>query len=100
LAAAGEACAMVALASAPKLAPFNPSSADVIDKACELVAPGLGPRDVVFDLGCGDGRLLVRMAQCFRCRCVGVEYDEVFVERARAEVKRQGLEALVEIRHG
>lgn len=86
------------LASAPKLAPFNPSSADVINRTCKLVG-SLGAHDVVFDLGCGDGRLLMALAERFGCRCVGVEYDERYVLRAREEVAHKGLSHLISVRH-
>ncbi|CAK9004801.1 Protein-lysine N-methyltransferase (Archaeal protein lysine methyltransferase) (aKMT) [Durusdinium trenchii] len=82
---------------APKLAPFNPSSKDVLRKACELARPT--PEDVVFDLGCGDGRLLVVMAKSSGCAGVGLEYDEQYYRRALADVEFEGLQDRVEIRH-
>jgi len=82
---------------ATKLAPFNPSSKDVIAKTCDLA--GVSSTDVVYDLGCGDGRLLVRLARDFKCKCVGVEYDETYVDRANKEVEFNKVGDLVEIRH-
>jgi len=82
---------------APRLAPFNPSSKDVIGKTAGLLQ--LDENDVLFDLGCGDARLLCELAKCFRCRCIGVEYDKEFVERALTEVKCTGTAEFVEIRH-
>lgn len=89
------------IADAPKLAPFNPSSADVIRQACDLLAKtgGIGKEDVVFELGCGDARLLCALAQKFGCRGVGVEYDARFVQRAQQEIEHYKVSHLVEVRH-
>lgn len=47
----------------------------------------LKPNDILFDLGCGDGRLLIRAAtQVDGLRCVGVEMDALFVERANKAI--------------
>lgn len=78
------------MVGAARLAPFNPSSAEVVRSAKSLAR--VGKSDVVFDLGCGDGRLLIHLAKNAGCRCVGVEYDEKFVSKAKAEVKHEGLE--------
>jgi hypothetical protein len=47
-----------------KLAPFNPASAEVVDTALELLQ--IKDNDVIYDLGCGDARLLVKVgnAEC------------------------------------
>ncbi|GBG34094.1 Ribosomal protein L11 methyltransferase, putative [Hondaea fermentalgiana] len=92
------------VAGAPKLAPFNPSSPDVIHRTCDLLGPGkhgagIGEDDVVFDLGCGDARLLCAVALKYGCRCVGVEYDARFAERAEKEVEHYKVGHLVEVRH-
>jgi len=86
------------IAGAPKLAPFNPSSAEVVARTGELAR--ITEDDVVYDLGCGDGRLLASLASERRCRCVGIEYDPVYVERAKEEVEYRGVGDLVEVRHG
>jgi tRNA A58 N-methylase Trm61 len=54
--------------------------------------------DVVFDLGCGDGRVLVMAAQEYGARAVGVEVQLGVVEEAWAEVADHDLEDQVEIR--
>lgn len=59
---------------ATKLAPFNPTSEKAIAAALEMAA--VVPGDVVHDIGCGDGRLLVAAAQR-GATAVGVEYDPV-----------------------
>ncbi len=80
-----------------KLAPFNPSSEQIQKKALGML--GLGPNDVLFDLGCGDGRFL-----CFAAtetpglRCVGIEILAEFVSRGKDRVKESQLEDRIDIR--
>ena len=102
----------------PKLAPFNPSGDVVIATALRLLQ--LRPADVLYDLGCGDARLLLAAADpaaapagcAAAARCVGVEYDGAVYARALARVaayesseERGGccpgsVGARVEVRHG
>lgn len=94
-----------------RLAPFNPTSEEV--QLNIIGAMGLASGDVLFDLGCGDGRLLVTAAKMVKgLRCVGIEYDDKFVTRAVASVvaaaaadegndeKAFDLKDRVDIRHG
>ena len=80
-----------------KLAPFNPSSDQIQQKALEML--DLKSNDILFDIGCGDSRLL-----CFAAtntpglRCVGIEIDEIFVNRGRDRVKSSKLESRIDIR--
>lgn len=74
----------------PKLAPFNPTNNDACDIALDLLQ--IGPEDILYDLGCGDARLLVRA--CQRCdggfRGVGIEYDLEVFQRAQSLVSNAG----------
>jgi precorrin-6B methylase 2 len=81
-----------------RLAPFNPTAQPAVHAALELA--GIGQDDVVFDLGCGDGRFVTTAAVKTGCRCVGIEYNSVYAERARAAAEAAGVSDLVEIRHG
>ena len=81
---------------APKLAPFNPTHVDVINLAMDLV--NLNERDVVYDVGCGDGRFVVEAGKR-GARGVGVEYDAELVARAQASIEENNLESTVEILH-
>jgi hypothetical protein len=70
------------------LAPFNPSSETAQRQSIALM--NLQANDILFDLGCGDGRLLIRaVSEQPGLRCVGVEIDPVFVERARKAIHQQ-----------
>lgn len=71
----------------------------------ELVRPllefgGFGPDDCVFDIGCGDGRIVVAAAELARCRAVGVERSDDLVERARRRAADHGVADLVDIVQG
>ena len=71
------------------LAPFNPSSDSSMHLALDIL--NLQNGDVLFDLGCGDGRLLIRAVQkgSSSVRCVGIEMDAVFATRAQDAIRQQ-----------
>lgn len=54
--------------------------------------------DVVYDLGSGDGRIVIRAAKKYGARGVGVEIDPDLVQRSRAMAKDEGVGPLVEFR--
>ncbi|KAH7479667.1 hypothetical protein PRIC1_008793 [Phytophthora ramorum] len=53
--------------------------------------------DVVYDLGCGDGRLLIEAARSFGVRAVGVEIDPKRAQQARDAAQREGVDHLVTV---
>jgi SAM-dependent methyltransferase len=55
--------------------------------------------DVVYDLGSGDGRIVVEAAKLYGARGVGIDYDLRLCEEARERAEREGVSHLVEIRH-
>ncbi len=67
-----------------KLAPFNPTSDEGIAAAIELAGIGIG--DMVYDIGCGDGRFLVAAATAGAI-AVGIERDAALVARGRARIE-------------
>ncbi|MBO3810020.1 MAG: class I SAM-dependent methyltransferase [Candidatus Brockarchaeota archaeon] len=75
--------------------PFSPSPVQVVDAALELAEPCF--KDVLVDLGCGDGTVLVRAAGRFRVFSVGLELDARLVEKARRRVREAGLSHMVDI---
>jgi SAM-dependent methyltransferase len=79
----------------PLNAPYIPSPQDVVDTMLE--AADLDENDVVFDLGCGDGRIVITAAKRYGCRGVGFEYDPKIAELARANVEKEGVADLVSI---
>ena len=54
--------------------------------------------DVVYDLGCGDGRIVVTAAKKYGVKAIGFDIDPKRIEEARANVKANGVEHLVTIR--
>ena len=65
--------------AAMKLAPYNPTPTCAVQQALDALS--VGHSDVLYDLGCGDGRLLIAAAQR-GAKAVGIEYDARFVEKA------------------
>ena len=53
------------------------------------------PTDVVYDLGSGDGRIVITAAHKHGCRAVGYEIDRELVETSRERAKQAGVERLV-----
>jgi SAM-dependent methyltransferase len=82
--------------AAQSLAPFVPTPPDVVDRMLTLARTG--PDDVVYDLGCGDGRIVIAAAQKFRARGVGVDIDPALITRAKANAKAAGVEDRVSFR--
>jgi precorrin-6B methylase 2 len=80
---------------APNLSPYVPSPSAVVERL--LAFADLQPNDVLFDLGCGDGRIVVAAAKRFGIRAVGVEVDRGRVALARAAARREGVDDLVKI---
>jgi tRNA G37 N-methylase Trm5 len=77
--------------------PFVPTPEPVVEQMLELAA--VGPRDVVYDLGSGDGRIVVAAAKR-GARAVGIDLDPDRVREARANARRAGVEGRVEFRQG
>jgi ubiquinone/menaquinone biosynthesis C-methylase UbiE len=80
------------------LAPFVPSPLSVVVEMLQLVE--LKTDEVLFDLGCGDGRIIMEAAQNFGARAVGVELDEGRYKICVDKVKDAHLESRVKIIHG
>lgn len=76
------------------LAPFVATPMDVVDRMLTLAK--VGPRDVVYDLGCGDGRIVIAAAQKFGARGVGVDIDPRLINQAEANARQAGVEDRVE----
>lgn len=64
----------------------------------DLVRPG--PDDVLLDVGCGDGRILIEAAMRYRCRVRGIERNSTLARVARERVSDAGLETLIGIQQG
>ena len=78
--------------------PYVPSPIEVVDRMLEFA--DVKKADVVFDIGSGDGRMVIQAAKKYGARGVGLELDARLVEIARAEAKRQGVDHLVDFKQG
>jgi SAM-dependent methyltransferase len=78
------------------LAPYVPSPPDVVDRMLEVAA--VTKADVVYDLGCGDGRIPIAAAKKYGARGVGLDIDPKRIEESRANAKAAGVEHLVQFR--
>ena len=80
----------------PEEIPFVPTPVDVVDRMLELAEVKKG--DVVYDLGSGDGRIVIRAAKKYGVRAVGIEMDRLLLAKARKDAKALGVSHLVEFR--
>ena len=75
---------------ANKLAPYVSTPARVVDRMLELA--NLKPGETLYDLGCGDGRVLIAAAEKYKAKAVGVEISPKLVAEAAAKIHKQGLD--------
>jgi cyclopropane fatty-acyl-phospholipid synthase-like methyltransferase len=80
----------------PEEIPFVPTPIEVVDRMLELAEVKKG--DVVYDLGSGDGRIVIRAAKKFGVRGIGIEMDKTLIEKARKTAQEEGVSHLVEFR--
>lgn len=66
------------------LAPYTPTPIDVVDAMLSLAE--VGPTDMLYDLGSGDGRVCLRAATEYGCRAAGIEVDPLLVGIAEAAI--------------
>ena len=77
---------------------YVPTPERVVATMLDLAKVGRG--DVVYDLGCGDGRIVVEAAKRGAKKAVGVDIDPERIAEARENVRKAGVEDRVEIREG
>jgi SAM-dependent methyltransferase len=94
----GAACAVAlacAVAAAPqqqvkKDAPYVPTMPEIVDEMLRLA--NVGRDDVVYDLGCGDGRLVIAAVKRFGAkRGVGVDVDPQLIKESRENARAAGV---------
>jgi len=83
--------------SKDSLAPYIPSPQEVVDRM--LSAARIKPGEMVYDLGSGDGRIIITAAQKFQARAVGVELRGDLCKSTQARIKALGLEDRVKLMH-
>lgn len=86
----------VTAADYPEEIPFVPTPLEVVDKMLALAE--IKKADLLYDLGSGDGRIVIRAAQKYGIRAVGIEMDRVLLAKAHDDAKAAGVTHLVEFR--
>lgn len=81
-----------------RLAPFVSSPQRAVEKMLEMAS--LKPDETLYDLGCGDGRILITAAKRYHVKAVGIEISDRLARTAEDNVKSLGLEDQVKIIHG
>jgi len=77
--------------------PFLVTPPEIVEQMLRLAR--VGPDDVVYDLGSGDGRIVIAAARDFRARqAVGIEIDPALVTRSREYARRAGVAGRVSFR--
>lgn len=91
-------CGAQQFGTAENLAPYIPSPQFIVDKMLE--AARVKPGETVYDLGSGDGRIIITAAQKFKAKAVGVELSKDLCRSAEERVKALGLQNQVKVIHG
>jgi len=76
--------------------PFVPTTMPVVERMLELA--GVRTGDVIYDLGCGDGRILIHAAKKYGTRGVGIDLDPQRVAEAKQKATEEGVSHLLEFR--
>lgn len=83
-----------ARAAAPIDVPYVPTPNDVVLRMLQLA--GVGRNDIVYDLGCGDGRLVIAAARKFGARGVGIDIDPARIREATNRARAARVERRTE----
>lgn len=83
----------LAAQSRPLDVPYVPSTPDAV--AAMLKLAHVSPSDTVYDLGCGDGRIVIAAAKVFGARGVGIDIDPARIRDARENARKAGVTNLV-----
>jgi SAM-dependent methyltransferase len=103
--AVGGTCLGHAVAGQQKAAPqlrspdviFVPTPQDVVDEMLRLANVHAG--DVLYDLGCGDGRIVITAANRYGIRAVGIDIDPQRIKEAEENARLAGVTKLVQFRN-
>src|ERR1043165_1388333 len=79
-----------------KIVPYVPTPQEVVEKMLDMGQVKKG--DVVYDLGSGDGRIVVTAAKKYGVKAIGFEIDPQRIKESHENIKKAGVENLVEIR--
>lgn len=77
---------------------YVPTDQDIVEQMLDMAK--VTDKDVVYDLGCGDGRIVITAAKSHGARGVGIDIDPERVRESKDNVKKHKVEKQVEIRQG
>jgi SAM-dependent methyltransferase len=77
--------------------PFDPSPHQVVEQMLKLA--GIRKTDVVYDLGCGDGRIVIAAAQKYGARGVGIDIDPQRIKESQENARAAGVTGRVTFRN-
>ena len=81
-----------------KLAPYYPTPETIVEKMLQF--GGLKAGEKMFDLGSGDGRIVIMAAQKFHADATGVEFDDDLWRQSMEKIRQLGLQKTARIIHG
>src|ERR1700683_4476983 len=81
-----------------KLAPYYPTPETIVERMLDLV--GLKAGEKMFDLGSGDGRIVIMAAQRYHADATGVELDSDLAQSSAAKIRQLGLDKTARIIYG
>ncbi len=78
--------------------PYVPTPQNVVDRMLDMGR--VGKKDVLYDLGCGDGRIVVTAARLRGARGTGIDLDPVRIAEAKENAKKAGVADRVDFKVG
>jgi SAM-dependent methyltransferase len=82
--------------NAQKVVPYVPTSPETVSAMLKLA--GVQKSDLLIDLGCGDGRIVIAAAKEYGAHAIGIDIDPERIKEARENAQREGVTNLVEFR--
>ena len=79
------------------LAPYVVAPERAVDKMLDMA--NLKPGETLYDLGCGDGRIIITAAKRFNVKAVGVEISEQLARKAVENIRKAGVQNQVKVIH-
>jgi len=80
-------------ADAVDLAPWVPTPQPVVDRMLEIAS--VSGKDVLYDIGCGDGRIVITAARRYGARGVGIDIDQAMIDESERDAASAGVERQV-----
>src|SRR5262245_46563377 len=78
--------------------PYVPTKEPIVDRMLQMAK--IKPGDVIYDLGCGDGRIVIAAAKRFGIRGVGIDIDPQRIAEAQENAKKAGVADRVQFIQG